>query len=77
MSTPRKDGNKAEYIRTWTTEDELLWLEGLGTGFHSKTVFVPRKVLLKRYWITCLNRDNWGAIDRERVAEYIEKEIGG
>jgi hypothetical protein len=62
--------------RGWSTYREMDWLDNLGSHVpvSNRPVGWPvREILLSRYKATMHRRENWGRIDREKIAAYLEK----
>lgn len=67
--------------QSWTTHDELVFLEGLGshrTDLGKQAVPhqpIPRYDLLVRYQASLAARVEWGEIDREAVLQRVDATI--
>jgi hypothetical protein len=62
----------------WTTDDEIRFIAGLGTGKWSTSYRVTqagREQLLKRYKLAALDRVKWGGIDKGKVLEALDTEL--
>jgi len=62
----------------WTTKDELQFLEGLGTFAKNapkdaREKYFRRRKLLDGYRRSMALRKCWNGIEREKIAEYLEK----
>lgn len=55
---------------SWTTQDELAFLAGLGT-YNVGSEKTPRRVWLEQYMEAFLLRKNWQSIDSNIVAQTI------
>ena len=53
---------------TWTTEDEIFFLDGLGLEF--RTDFTPSQ-LLKKYKDAMELRANWGCIEKDKIEAWL------
>jgi hypothetical protein len=58
---------------TWTTANELTFLQKLGTF---REVNTPRKVLLRGYLKATENRHHWGEVNPVTVLKYVRAELG-
>ena len=58
---------------TWTTTDELRFIDGLGT-FMPLEDRRPRETLLRLYREALLRRVNWGEMSRKEVLRYLAQQ---
>lgn len=69
---PPKPGYRENnrHRRDQATKDEIEFIKGIGT--HGKLELLPdSNYLLERYREACLNRVEWGSINREAILEYL------
>ena len=60
----------------WSTDCEIRFVRGIGTGKWSKSHSVTkagREQLLKRYKESCLNRTEWGPVDSGKVLKEVDR----
>lgn len=68
---PAKQPAKQRLAYTaWSTEHELEFIDGLGTGKFKSRIKIPRLELLILYITSFRFRTNWAYIDEEAVLEY-------
>ena len=60
-------GKRIRKPETWTTENEISYLSGIGTWGK---VALSRKEILQGYIDSALRRDNWDEVDRDTVRSY-------
>jgi nicotinic acid mononucleotide adenylyltransferase len=54
---------------TWTTADEILWLDSIGKN-HVHTREMAPAALLARYLEGAARRRNWANLDRQKILRY-------
>ena len=62
----------------WTTDDEIRFIHGLGTGKWSQSRAVMaagREKLLRNYQQAALYRRVWGKIDKGEVMKAVDAEL--
>jgi len=60
-------GKRIRKDETWTTENEISYLDGIGTWGK---VALSKKEMLENYIKAACRRDDWGEIDVFKVMEY-------
>jgi len=61
-------GKRIRKPETWTTENEISYLQNIGGWFAVTTH--SRKEILQGYIDSALRRDDWGEVDRDTVRSY-------
>lgn len=60
--------------RTWTTEDEIGYIRGLGT-WAKEGKRLPHKFLVEKYRQNRKYRAYWGMMDKKRIMEVVLEEL--
>jgi len=55
---------------TWTTADELRFLDGIGSWGTERRVPIPKPEALDNYLEAAKHRANWDHLDRQAIIEY-------
>ena len=63
-------GKRIRKPETWTTENEISYLSGIGTWGK---VAHSRKEILQGYIDSALRRDNWDEVDGNKVIMYAKQ----
>lgn len=62
--------------RTWSTQDEVVFLKRIGEWAWSHRVRSHSRLeLLRKYQQAAMSRANWDTLDRGAIMERVEKEI--
>jgi hypothetical protein len=65
---------KPKPIKVHKTEDELLFIAGIGQ-YHESTRAIPKEVMLKRFLNANMHRENWNDMDKYTIINAIQKEL--
>ena len=59
---------------TWTTHDELLYLDMIGLA-ADQTRKISKQTLLENYLAAALRRQRWGGVDKKAVLMTVKAEL--
>lgn len=66
-----------EYLKDWTTEDEIDFLKHIGSWINGTDYPGNHKPKLRAYYEINKERVNWGNIDKGKVINFIVNELYG
>jgi hypothetical protein len=75
----KKDHRSINQETIYSTEDELRFIRGLGTGKHSDASLPglgkTRLVFLQGYFGACQARADWGKLNKDVILDFLQEEI--